>query len=256
MEFGGPILFALFIWWFSTGAILYLDGLPKRTFGRSIAGATVVAVAAIVGLAMTRSDTSVGGAYLAFTFALLVWGWQEMAFLMGFVTGTRKTPSPPGCSGWRHFVNATEAIAHHELALVASLGAVMAVTWDGANQVGTWTFLTLWVMRQSAKLNLFLGVRNTNEQFLPEHLAYLKSFLTKRPMNLLFPVSVTASTVVATLMISVAMAPETHVFERAGVMLVASLLVLAILEHWFLVLPFPFEALWNWGMRSRSSARP
>ena len=26
-----PVLCTLFVWWFSTGAILYLDGLPRRT---------------------------------------------------------------------------------------------------------------------------------------------------------------------------------------------------------------------------------
>ena len=25
-------LFAVFVWWFSTGIILYLDGLPRKTF--------------------------------------------------------------------------------------------------------------------------------------------------------------------------------------------------------------------------------
>ena len=30
--------------------------------------------------------------------------------------------------------------------------------------------------------------------------------------------------------------------------------LLAVLEHWFLVLPLPSEALWSWGLRSRASA--
>ena len=59
--------------------------------------------------------------------------------------------------------------------------------------------MILWWMHQSAKLNVFLGVRNLNEEFLPEHLAFLKGFLNKKPMNLLFPFSVTISTVIAVL---------------------------------------------------------
>ena len=27
---------------------------------------------------------------------------------------------------------------------------------------------------------------------------------------------------------------------------------LALLEHWFMVLPLPSEKLWDWGMRSRT----
>ena len=32
-----------------------------------------------------------------------------------------------------------------------------------------------------------------------------------------------------------------------------SLLSLAIIEHWFLVLPLPFDRLWQWGLRSREA---
>jgi hypothetical protein len=31
-------------------------------------------------------------------------------------------------------------------------------------------------------------------------------------------------------------------------------MALAVLEHWFMVLPLPFEALWRWGLRSRAWA--
>ena len=37
-----PIFFALFVWWFSTGAILYLDGLPVPTFKWSMLAATLL----------------------------------------------------------------------------------------------------------------------------------------------------------------------------------------------------------------------
>ena len=42
-------------------------------------------------------------------------------------------------------------------------------------------------------------------------------------------------------------------FEVTSLSLCAGLLSLAVLEHWFLVLPLPFEALWNWGLRSRAA---
>ena len=50
------------------------------------------------------------------------------------------------------------------------------------------------MMHLSARLNVFLGVRNVSEEFVPAHMEVLKSFLTRKPMNLLFPVSVTAAT--------------------------------------------------------------
>ena len=86
----------------------------------------------------------------------------------------------------------------------------------GANQVATWTFMVLWVMRLSAKLNVYLGVPNLTEEFLPAHLLYLKSFLARKPMNLLFPVSVTASTVVATHLVDLAASANGSSFEAVG----------------------------------------
>ncbi|MBV8868454.1 MAG: DUF3623 family protein, partial [Acetobacteraceae bacterium] len=42
-----PVLFALFVWWFSTGLIIFLDGLPRRTFRWSMLGATVLLAASL-----------------------------------------------------------------------------------------------------------------------------------------------------------------------------------------------------------------
>jgi putative photosynthetic complex assembly protein 2 len=50
-DYGFPALFALFIWWFSTGAIIWLDGLPARTYRWSMLGASAVLVAGLYGLA-------------------------------------------------------------------------------------------------------------------------------------------------------------------------------------------------------------
>lgn len=241
-----PALYTLLIWWFSTGLILYLDSLPRRTFRWSMFGATVVLLAALYGLATSRADTSVAAAYIAFTSAVLIWGWLEMAFLMGFVTGPRAAAAPWGCSGWSRFRYATLAILYHEISLVVGAGVVFALTLDAANPVGWWTFLTLWIMRLSAKLNLFLGVPQLNAELLPEHLQFVRSYLTKKPINFLFPISITASVIAAVLMVQRIMASSESPFETAGLTLVAALIVLGIVEHWLMVLPLPAAKLWNW----------
>ncbi len=246
-----PVLYTLFVWWFSTGVILYLNGLPKWTFKWTFAGATVVLGLALAGLAATRQDTRTTGAYLGFTCGLLVWAWQEVAFLLGYVTGSRRTPCPTS-TGWRRARYALQAVLHHELALVMLATAVLATTWGGANQTGMWTFMILWTMRQSAKLNVFLGVRNLNEGFLPLHLQYLQTYFKRKPMNRLFPVSVIVSTIVAALVWQQAAVIGITGFDATALTFAATLLSLAVLEHWFLVLPLPSEALWAWGLRSRA----
>lgn len=255
-EYGLPTLYILFLWWFSTGVIFYLDGLPRHTHRWTMAGATVIMVLGLGGLAVSGSVTSVGGAYCAFTCALMVWAWVEVGFLLGYITGPRTEACPPGASGWRRFRLATETLLYHELALVVAAVAVVWLTWGQPNQVGTWSFMILWIMRQSAKLNVFLGVRNLSEEFLPPHLQYLKSFFRRRPMNLLFPVSVTVSSVVAVILFQGVFDAEASAAERAGMLFLATLLSLAILEHWFLVIPLPVGALWTWSLRSRKVEAP
>ncbi len=80
LEFGPPVLFAILLWWFSTGAILFLDGLPRRTFGFSLAVVGVAALGALLLLYQLRGATDTASAYLAFTAAIVIWGWNEMAF--------------------------------------------------------------------------------------------------------------------------------------------------------------------------------
>jgi putative photosynthetic complex assembly protein 2 len=249
------ILFTLGIWWVGTGVVLLLDGLPRRTFRWSMLGASALLVVALAGLAATRADATPAGAYLAFTCALVVWGWLEMSFLTGLLTGPRKTACQAGCSGWPHFVHAVQAILWHELAILVAAAVVVLLTWGQPNPVGGWTVLVLWGMRQSAKLNLFLGVRNLSEEFLPDHLGYLRGFFTKKPMNLLFPFSVTTATVVAAGLVMQALAAASGSFEQVAYTLVSALAALGVLEHWFLVVPLPVTALWKWGLGSRQAAR-
>lgn len=250
-EYVLPVLFVLVAWWFSTGIILYLDGLPRRTFRWSMGGMTALLAAAIFGLSATAEDMSPAGAYLAFACALAVWGWQEMGFLMGFVTGPRREACPPGSRGFRRFVHATQTILYHEIALAVSGAAILAVTWGGANQTGAWTFAILWTMRLSTKLNLFLGVPNLSAELLPRDLAYLASYFARKPMNLLFPLSVSLATLAAAFAWQQAYALDAGSPEIAGLVLLATILTLGVLEHWFLVVPLPVNAIWQWGLSSR-----
>ena len=155
-----PALYALFVWWFSTGLIILLDNLPQRTFRWSLLAGTGLFAVSLYRLGVSAHDTSLAGAYAAFTYAVLAWGWQEMTFFMGALTGPRRTASPAGASGWERFRHGVAACLWHELAIIVTAAAIVALTWQAPNHVGLWTFVVLWVMRQSAKLNFFLGVLN------------------------------------------------------------------------------------------------
>jgi putative photosynthetic complex assembly protein 2 len=248
--YGLPILFTLGLWWLSTIVILYLDGLHRRTFVWSLAGATLLAACAMLGLATTSGDASSTGAYCAFTCGLCLWAWQIITFYMGFITGPRKTACGPDCKGFERFVEAVRACAHHEIAVALMAVAIFAIALNQPNQFGLWTFLVLWWMHASAKLNVFFGVPNLGEEFIPLHMRYLVSFMSRKPMNMFFPLSVTLSTVIAVMLIGRATADTAVPFEVAGYTMLATLMVLAILEHWLLVTPFDANALWKWGVKA------
>jgi putative photosynthetic complex assembly protein 2 len=245
-----PVAFTLFVWWFGTGAILYLVGLPARSHRRVLAAGAALLAAGLWGLWATRDAATVAGAYLAFASAIAVWSWLEIAFLLGWITGPRRLPCPPGATGWRRLEAALAAAWHHELALLALAGAVAWIGWGAANTVGAWAFAVLAAMRISAKLNLFLGVRNLGTEWLPPHLAYLGSHFRRAPMNPLFPVSVLGATALACALWQAAFGAEAPA-ATVGTTLLACLLSLGLAEHWFMVLPLPTQALWQWGLRSR-----
>lgn len=241
-----PAIFALFLWWFGTGAILFLDRLPRSTFRWSMLGATLFLAAGLFALHATADDGSVAGAYIAFTATILVWAWNEMGFLSGWVTGPRTTPSPAGTPFWERTGHAVSAILYHEIALLVSGAAVALATLPGTNRIGLLTFAVLWTMRLSAKINLYLGVPNSGEEFLPDHLRYLASWFTRGRVNPFFPGLLILAVAALVLVAWLALHPGATPGEAAGFSLVAALLALAVIEHLMLVLPIPAAALWQW----------
>jgi len=249
------VCYALFLWWFSTGLILYLDSRPTRTYRWSILGATLLLLLCLGAIVLLRDRGGAVAAYLGFTAGVFVWGWLEITYFMGYITGPRKAPCPEQCGNLRRFWLALQTSLYHELSIVAVGLLLIVLTWDRFNQVGTWTFVILWWMRWSAKLNLFFGVPNLNEEWLPQHLRFLTSYLAKRPMNLMFPISVSSATVIMSLLVATALDVSPGGYASVALMLTATMLALAILEHWFLVLPVADAALWNWALDARDRLR-
>lgn len=245
-----PALYAFFVWWFSTGVVLLLDNLPRRTFRYSMAAGTVLFAVALHRLWLGAADTSEAGAYAAFNYAIIAWAWQEMSFFMGAVTGPRRVAASPHAPLSVRFRQGFAACLWHELAIVATAAAIVAGTWHAPNQVGTWTFLLLWLMRTSAKLNVVLGVLHLGEEFIPQHLRYLTSFMARRRMNPLMPVSLVAGIAGA-----LALQQEATISGSTGLAFLATMLALAVIEHAFLILPLPFSRLWAWSLRFQPGRR-
>ncbi len=242
---GLPILATLMLWWASTGLIFHLDSLDRRTFVTSMLGASALLALSLWFVAKTSGETTPDTAYVAFACGLIAWGWQLLAFYTGFATGPRKTACAPESGRLSRFLQAMSASLYHELAAVLGAVALFALTHGRPNSLAFWTYFVLWAMHASAKLNVFLGVPNLGEEMLPDHLAYLTSYMKRRPMNGLFPASVTVGTILAALLFLRAARPDATSFEVTSNSLLAALVALAVAEHWFLVAPIDANALWR-----------
>ena len=248
-----PPVYAAFVWWFSTGAVLLLVGTSRRFDHLRVAVAATFVIASLFGLAATANDISEAGAYLAFTCTILLWGAQEIAFLAGWLTGPRAEQCPSDARGLRRLGLALQAILYHEFSLLACGAAIAGLTWSATNQVGLWTFAALWVLRQSAKINLFLGVPVTNDELMPAPVQFLKTFFARKPVSGFFPLSVTLATAALVIMIQRIVEVAVTPFDIVSLTLVSTLFALGVVEHWFMLLPLPALTLWGWGMRSQVS---
>jgi putative photosynthetic complex assembly protein 2 len=241
-----PFVFVAVVWFFSTGAIIWLDKRPPDTFGASLLGATVLAAIATLGVLASASDTSLLGAYTAFASATIIWGWHEMAFLMGFVSGPNRTVERPGLQGWARFKSAAATLIHHEIALAVTAIALFAATWGQPNQLAAYVFGLLFMMRLSTKLNIFLGVANLSTEIMPDHLAYLKTYFRKGAFNPLFPVSLAGSLCLGYHLLMLGFGAPANSGAMASYLMLFALVALATLEHAFLMLPLRDSALWAW----------
>ena len=147
-------LIALFLWWFSTGAILFVvrradgDG-PDGHVWASLLSMPVL-FAGVVGLKMSLPVESANGAYMGFLAALAIWGWIELAFLSGLVTGPNRAPCPADLPGWDRFKHALGAILYHEGLLILALLALWGLSVGAPNQSAVWTFAVLFFARVSS----------------------------------------------------------------------------------------------------------
>ncbi len=242
--------FAAFCWWFATGIILWLDRLPRWSFRWSLTAWSVAGGFSFWGVAVSMQGDSAFNAYLGFGSVIVMWGWHELAFLTGCVTGPRKTELEPGVVGMTRFKQSLDVVLHHELLLMVNFGVLWIMQQGQSNHVALCTFALLLFMRISAKLNLYFGVPQNGAQYLPPHLAYLASYFPIRSMTPWFVVSFGAA--VGIWIWIVWQAQSGLVEATTGWVLLASLLGLGILEHAMMMLPWPLERLWRWAIQPKT----
>ena len=243
------VLAAVFLWWFSTGAILLVVRLMENHSLSAKLKACIfsfpILALGLWGIWKTSSSLTILDSYLAFVSALLVWGWIELTFLTGVITGPNKSQCPKNITLFEKFIRAWGTLAYHEISLLLALGIVIFLGYAEGNHFGIWTFTILYFARIFAKLNLFLGVPHINAEFIPQALSHLKSYFKISKLNWFFSISVTLLTLITVYWVERLFSVQNS-YETIGFSLLFAISLMALLEHWFMVLPIPDARLWRW----------
>jgi len=244
-------LIAIFVWWFSTGAILVAVRRADRlgTHGMTVfMGLPLLALGAWA-VNSSLADVSVYGAYLGFAGALAIWGWIELAFLAGVITGPQREDCPSGLAPGDRFFRAFSTVAYHELALTLGLWGLVMASVGAENRIAVAIYLVLFLARILAKLNLFYGVPRINLEFVPDRLVHLKSYFRRGPVTLAFPIAITVLTALLAVCAERLWTAGSEV-TVVGFALLTAMAALALLEHWLMVVPLPDAKLWRWMLPS------
>ncbi|SNX72018.1 putative photosynthetic complex assembly protein 2 [Cereibacter ovatus] len=245
-------LSAIFVWWFSTGILLWrvrhADNRGPESHMISVIIGLPLLFAGVWGYSHTLADLSVKGVYVAFLSALAIWGWIELAFLSGVITGPNTGPCPAHARPVERFLRAVGTVLWHEIVLLTVLVAMTMHAVGTPNRFGLWTFMILFIARISAKLNLYLGVPYINVEFLPSTLSHLPSYFRRTRMNNFFPLSITLLTFATGCWVERALSADGSNHRAVGFWLLAALTALAVLEHWFMVMNLQDKKLWKWMM--------
>jgi putative photosynthetic complex assembly protein 2 len=231
-----PLLVTLVIWGGLTLGLIWLNQCGARAGRIALLVTVPVLVLVHMQLWQVHNDLSMWGCYRAFLGGMFIWAWHELAFYSGVLSGPWRVDCPPNLTPWQRFGYALRTHIYHEGAVLIEVLLLWWLHRDALNLVGPLTFLALWALQHSAKLNVFLGVRNLKVSVLPEHVRYLASFWMPRTHNPFFFISVTFFTILAAVLWVQAsqLAPAS---ATVGTSLLATVLTLGVLEHWLMVFP-------------------
>ncbi len=209
-------------------------------------GLLPVLIFGFYGFLLSLKELSVVGVYVAFISSLSIWGWLELAFLTGVITGPNRFEKPVGVNGFRRFKLAWAAIAYSELTIAIVFFILFLVSFGEPNLFGLLTFFVLYFARLSAKLNLFFGVPKINIEFLPARVEHLASHFKVAGTSWFFPLSLILLSGLSVYWFNGFRIASEFSGDAIGFCFLLTLTGLAILEHFFMILSFPDAALWRW----------
>ena len=251
--FWPAIVISITSWWLLTGIALIAVHQPQRRRRVVFVLVSLIMMATWSVIPSNVIDGSPLASAVGFLLGLLIWAWLEISYLLGFVTGPNHKPCPEGATSWQRFMGGLGTTLYHELAVLMMVALLGWISYGSINTTAVNTLIVLWLMRWSAKLNLFFGVRHFNEEWLPSHLGYLVGYLRIDRASWLLPLTTFLGIVATTALYQLGYGAGS-VAQQLSFYLVATLMLLATVEHLFLMFPFQESILWRWAASDGRSA--
>jgi len=134
-----------------------------------------------------------------------------------------------------------------EVMWIVPAAGIVALTWNGANQWGVWTFALCWWGHLAVRLTAYASahVRDGGPLIWPPWFAV--GLPPAQVLSVIFPLSVTALTSVCVWFIADALAYGLNTTAGVGTALLAAQASVACIALWFDVLPVD---VWVWRLQS------
>lgn len=202
-----------------------VDRLSSGAFSWVFGLATVGVVGALVGLALTCDDLSLRGVYLAHLCATGVWVWMEI--------GCRTSAAPGG----RRLGFARRSPLWQEVMWIAPAAGIVALTWQGANQWGVWTFALFWAGHLVVRLTAYAAAHTRDGGPLIWPPWFAVGLPPAQVLSAIFPLSVTAATAVSVWLVADALEYGLETAQGVGSALIAAQAMVVCAALWLDVLP-------------------
>jgi len=176
MQIVVAVIFAIVLWWLSTGAIIVMYRKDPWTYDATVGAYSVVAALSAAGLILLRHNTELWAVYVSFSAGTLVWGWNLACYYTGYITGPKQPGNDGNLSDAERFRHAMIRSAHHEVISVLLVACSVWLAWGATNIAGFGCIILFYTLHMLSKLAIYFGVTNFSGAWLPGHLQYITAY--------------------------------------------------------------------------------
>ncbi|MFM2309245.1 MAG: hypothetical protein RLY87_1366 [Chloroflexota bacterium] len=176
MQIVVAVIFAIVLWWVSTGAIIVMYRKAPWTYDATVGAYSVVAAVSVVGIILLRHNTELWAVYASFSAGTLVWGWNLACYYTGYITGPKKPRVEGVLTDAERFRHAMIRSAYHEGVSLLLVGGSVWLAWGASNIAGFGCVILFYTLHMLAKLSIYFGVANFSGAWLPAHLQYITAY--------------------------------------------------------------------------------